>query len=147
MASGPRQQKVRPDLGLPASDTEYGIYHFERDPAPWLATIAKRTAIDVHRREARRPTSALENVAPDDPSVVTLPPDLAKLDAAWHVRRAIGALPPEEATVVRLQHLDGLTQTEIAAQLGVPLGTVKSRSHRAHGKLAKLLGHLREPAA
>jgi len=119
----------------------------ERDPAPWLATIAKRTAIDVHRREARRPTSALENVAPDDPSLVTLPPDLAKLDAAWHVRRAIDALPPEEATVVRLQHLDGLTQTEIAAQLGVPLGTVKSRSHRAHGKLAKLLGHLREPAA
>jgi RNA polymerase sigma-70 factor (ECF subfamily) len=119
----------------------------ERDPAPWLATITKRVAIDLHRREARRPTSALENVAPDDPSLVTLPPDLATLDAAWHVRRAIDALPPDEATVVRLQHLDGLTQTEIADQLGVPLGTVKSRSHRAHGKLATLLGHLREPAA
>jgi len=119
----------------------------ERDPAPWLATITKRIAIDVHRREARRPTSALEYAAPDDPSLVTMPPDVATLDAAWNVRRAIDALAPDEATVVRLQHLEGLTQSEVAAQLGVPLGTVKSRSHRAHAKLATMLGHLRESVA
>jgi len=119
----------------------------ERDPAPWLATITKRIAIDVHRREARRPTSALEDAAPDDPSLVTMPPDVAALDAAWNVRRAIDALAPDEATVVRLQHLEGLTQSEVAAQLGVPLGTVKSRSHRAHAKLATMLGHLRESVA
>jgi RNA polymerase sigma factor (sigma-70 family) len=66
------------------------------------------------------------------------------LDAAWHVRRAIEELPPDEADVVRLQHLEGLTHTEIALRLGVAVGTVKSRSHRAHGKLAACLGHLRE---
>jgi RNA polymerase sigma factor (sigma-70 family) len=75
--------------------------------------------------------------------VVTLPPDLDVLDAVWHVRRAIDELPAEEATIVRLQHLDGMTQTEIAEKLGIALGTVKSRSHRAHRKLATLLGHLR----
>ena len=74
---------------------------------------------------------------------MSLPPDLDALDAVWHVRRAIDALPRDEATIVRLQHLEGLTHNEISEQLGIALGTVKSRSHRAHRKLAALLGHLR----
>ncbi len=114
-----------------------------RDPASWLATIAKRAAIDIYRREARRPTRPITDVAENDRAMVTLPPDVDTLDAVWHVRRAIDSLPPDEATVVRMQHLEGLTQTEIADKLGVALGTVKSRSHRAHRRLAALLGHLR----
>jgi RNA polymerase sigma factor (sigma-70 family) len=97
----------------------------------------------VYRREARRPASALDDVAADDPALVSLPPDLDTLDAVWHVRRAIDALPREEATIVRLQHLDDLTHNEIAEELDIALGTVKSRSHRAHRKLTALLGHLR----
>jgi RNA polymerase sigma-70 factor (ECF subfamily) len=115
----------------------------DRELAPWLATIARRVAIDVYRRESRRPTSALNDVASDDRAVVTLPPDLDTLDAVWQVRQAIDELPPDEATVVRLQHLDGLTQSEVAETLGIALGTVKSRSNRAHRRLAALLGHLR----
>jgi RNA polymerase sigma factor (sigma-70 family) len=115
----------------------------DRDPASWLATIAKRAAIDIYRREARRPTRPLADVAENDRAVVSLPPDVDTLDAVWHVRRAIAALPADEASIVRLQHLDGMTQTEIADKLGIALGTVKSRSYRAHRKLAGLLGHLR----
>lgn len=118
----------------------------DRDPAPWLATIARRSAIDIYRREARRPASALADVSAKNPAIVSLPPDLDTLDAVWQVRHAIDALPPDEATVVRLQHLDGMTQTEISEHLGIALGTVKSRSHRAHRKLASLLGHLRSPS-
>ena len=117
----------------------------DRDPAPWLATIARRAAIDIHRREARRAAAPLDDVATDHPAVVSLPPDLGALDAVWQVRRAIEALPPEEAAIARMQHVDGLTHREIASKLGLPIGTVKSRSHRAHAKLANLLGHLREP--
>jgi RNA polymerase sigma-70 factor (ECF subfamily) len=115
----------------------------ERDPAPWLATIAKRAAIDIYRRESRRPASALADVRPTESAVVSLPPDLDTLDAVWQVRRAIDELPADEAVVVRMQHLEGMTQSEVAEKLGVALGTVKSRSHRAHMKLASLLGHLR----
>jgi RNA polymerase sigma factor (sigma-70 family) len=118
-----------------------------RDPGPWLATIAKRSALDIHRREARRTANSLDDVATDHPAVVTLPPDTDSLDAVWQVRRAIESLPPDEATIVRLQHLEDITHTEIAARLGIAVGTVKSRSHRAHTKLAALLGHLREPAS
>ena len=85
------------------------------------------------------------DVATDDPAVVSLPPDVDKVEAVWHVRRAIDELAPEEAVIVRMQHLDGMTHTDIAEKLGIALGTVKSRSHRAHRKLAELLGHLREP--
>ena len=116
----------------------------DRDPAPWLATIARRCAIDIHRREASRATTALGDVASNDPAVVSAPPDLEALDAVWQVRRAIDELATDEATVVRMQHLDGMTHVEISETLGIALGTVKSRSHRAHRHLATLLGHLRD---
>jgi RNA polymerase sigma factor (sigma-70 family) len=118
-----------------------------RDPAAWLATIAKRTAIDVYRHEARRPAIALEDVVPGNEALVSLPPELERLDAVWRVRGAIDTLPSEEAAIVRMQHLDGMTHTEISEKLEIPVGTVKSRSHRAHRKLATLLGHLRESVA
>jgi RNA polymerase sigma-70 factor (ECF subfamily) len=119
----------------------------DRDPAAWLATIARRTAIDVYRHDSRRSAAALDDVAVDDPAVVNLPPELGTVDAVWRVRRAIDELAVDEATVVRMQHLDGMTHSEISEKLGVSIGTVKSRSHRAHKKLASLLGHLREPVA
>lgn len=116
----------------------------DRDPAPWLATIARNVAIDIHRREARRPTTPLTESSEGDPAMATPAPDIERLDAVWRVRSAIEALPGDEATVVRLQHLEGLTHIEIADRLGIAVGTVKSRSHRAHHRLASVLGHLRE---
>ena len=122
-------------------------FDVERDPGPWLATIAKRVAIDLYRHEARRPTSPLAHVDDGDRAVVTLPPEPDTLDAVWHVRRALDELPHDEATIVQLQYLGGMTHAEISAKLGIALGTVKSRSHRAHRKLAATLGHLRETVA
>jgi RNA polymerase sigma-70 factor (ECF subfamily) len=118
-----------------------------RNPAPWLAVIARRVAIDVYRREGRQRITSFARIADDGRAIVSPPPDLGTVEAVWHVRRAIDALPVEEATIVRLQHLDGMSHTQIAEKLGIALGTVKSRSHRAHRKLAARLGHLRESAA
>jgi RNA polymerase sigma factor (sigma-70 family) len=109
----------------------------ERDPAPWLAQIAKRVAIDLARSEARRTTRELgtRRAAPDDRA----------LDLQWRVRRAIDELPRVQGDVLRLQHLDGLTHDEIADRLGIAVGTVKSRSHRAHRTLAEQF--VRAPAS
>jgi RNA polymerase sigma factor (sigma-70 family) len=115
-----------------------------RDLAPWLATIARRVAIDVHRREARRAAEALDEVPASDPALITLPAGLEQWYEAWQVRRAVDDLPPDEREVVRLQHLEGFTQAEVAEKLGVPQGTVKSRSHRAHQRLAVTLRKLRD---
>jgi RNA polymerase sigma factor (sigma-70 family) len=110
-----------------------------RELGPWLATIARRSAIDIHRREARRPHEPLDI---DHPAMITLPPAAERLYDIWEVRRAIAALPADDADLIRLQHFEGFTQTEIAAQLGIPVGTVKSRAFRVHRRLASLLGHL-----
>jgi len=115
----------------------------DRDPAPWLATIAKHVAIDIARYEARRRVSPLADVDRHDGVTVSVPPDLGVVDSVWRVRRAIDALPPELTDIVRMQHLNGMTHGEIAEKLGVPLGTVKSRSHRAHRMLASELRSLR----
>jgi RNA polymerase sigma factor (sigma-70 family) len=119
-------------------------YDPSRDLGPWLATIARRAAIDVHRRESRRSAQPLEDVAPAHPAVVTLPPSAEQAYDVWEVRRAIEELPDDERQVVRLQHLDGLTHAEVATRLDVPVGTVKSRSFRAHKRLAGRLGYLRD---
>jgi RNA polymerase sigma factor (sigma-70 family) len=113
-----------------------------RDLRPWLAVIARRAAIDVRRREARRPTERLDDRTANRPADADV---TAEFDV-WAVREAIDDLPPLEREVVRLHHLESLTQTEIGVRLGVPVGTVKSRSFRAHRRLAARLGHLRSPS-
>jgi len=102
----------------------------QRDPAPWLATIAKRVAIDIRRRETKAQTR---------PTLAPQIADDATLDIVWDVRAAIDTLPADEAAIIRLQHLEGFTQVEVAARLGIAVGTVKSRSYRAHRKLATAL--------
>jgi RNA polymerase sigma factor (sigma-70 family) len=113
-----------------------------RELGPWLATIARRVAIDLYRREAIRAASPLESVAPNDPVLAS--PDTAaeNLNDIWEVRRAVSELPDEEREVVRLQHFEELTHLQIAKRLAMPVGTVKSRSFRAHKRLAAELGHV-----
>jgi RNA polymerase sigma-70 factor, ECF subfamily len=112
-----------------------------RPLAPWLYSIARRTAIDLFRREAR-------HAAPDhEIDIAALPPSFEELWEVWEVRSAVDRLPDAERQVVEAMHYRDLTLQETADELGIPLGTVKSRSHRAHGRLAALLGHVREVSA
>jgi RNA polymerase sigma-70 factor (ECF subfamily) len=115
-----------------------------RELGPWLVAIARRTAIDVYRYEARRSAVTLDAVPEDDPAIVTPPVSADAVYEAWEVRTAVDTLPHDEREVIRLQHFEGLTHTQISQRLGVAVGTVKSRSHRAHGRLAAALGYLRE---
>jgi len=114
-----------------------GTFDRTRDLAPWIYAIARRVAIDIHRREAR---AAVPAEIGDEVAVEPL--SFSRTWEAWEVRSAVEKLPADERDVVRLAHLGGLTHREIAEQLGVPIGTVKSRSARAHRRLAVLLGHL-----
>jgi RNA polymerase sigma-70 factor (ECF subfamily) len=112
------------------------------DPArplgPWLRSIVRRTAIDIWRRERRHEARNLEDVSPRDLPTVE-PPSIADTSDVWAVRAAVDALPPASREVVRLAHQEQLTQSEIAERLGVPLGTVKSRTHAAYRQLAAAL--------
>jgi len=113
-----------------------------RGIGPWLYTIARRVAIDVYRRERRHATVEI-----DDREIAVLPPSLEGAWDAWQVRLAVAGLPPEERETLKHMYFLGYTQEETAQRLDVPIGTVKSRSHRAHQKLAARLDHLREESA
>jgi RNA polymerase sigma-70 factor (ECF subfamily) len=56
-------------------------------------------------------------------------------------------VPIEEKEVLHATHYLGLTHEQTAERLGIPVGTVKSRAHRGHRRLARLLSHLREATA
>jgi RNA polymerase sigma-70 factor (ECF subfamily) len=113
-----------------------------RDIGPWLFTIAKRAAIDVYRREKRHRSEEL-----GDRDVAVLPGTFEGTWTAWEVRRAVDALPEDERVVLEATHFLGLTHQQTAERLGIPAGTVKSRSHRAYRRLAQLLAHLDEEAS
>jgi len=110
----------------------------ERELGPWLYAIARRTAIDVLRKEGR-PTAGGHGPETD---VAVTPLSFERTWEMFEVRRALNGLPSGEQEVVKLNHLMGLTHSEIAERLEIPVGTVKSRSNRAHRRLAVALGHL-----
>jgi RNA polymerase sigma-70 factor (ECF subfamily) len=109
----------------------------QRSLAAWIFGIARKAAIDVYRRERRGPATTAQ-----DPEIAVEGLSAERLWEVWEVRRAVEGLPSEEAEIVRLAHYYQMTHSEIAAHLGIPVGTVKSRSHRAHRRLAGSLSHL-----
>lgn len=107
-----------------------------RELAPWLYSIARRTAIDVIRREQKRSHPST------DEEPVTHSISFERVWEVWEVRSAVDDLPEGEREVVRLCNLEGFTHEEVAERLGIPVGTVKSRSGRAYKRLAAALRHL-----
>ncbi|MDY7084207.1 MAG: sigma-70 family RNA polymerase sigma factor [Actinomycetota bacterium] len=115
-------------------------YDPERDLGPWLLTIARYTALDLLRKELR-PTRGGHEAEQDG---VVEAPDIDRAWVSWAVQEALRQLSDHEREIVRLSFYEDLTHAQIAEQLSLPVGTVKSRSHRAHRRLAELLHHLRD---
>lgn len=106
--------------------------------ATWIFTIARNLRIDALRRDRRPGDDVPDPLAEIDAT----PPADALLSAAEHERlvaRALGALPPEQADVVRLSFFEDKPHAEIERALGIPLGTVKSRLRLAMGRLRGIL--------
>lgn len=105
-------------------------------PLTWLVVRTRSRALD-RLRAARRALAASE-LAP--PAVSSLPAP----DATDHatLSGALGDLPAEQRTVLELAYFADLSASEIAARLNVPVGTVKSRTAAALGKLRLRLGDL-----
>ncbi len=98
-------------------------------PSTWIMTIVRSRAIDHLRRRVPEPRDPAGALAAADAQPA--PSDLDALHDAWFLAAALADLPDDEADVLRLRFGDGLTQREIAARLGIPLGTVKTRMVRA----------------
>ncbi|MGB7212020.1 MAG: RNA polymerase sigma factor [Gemmatimonadales bacterium] len=129
------------------------IGEVEPDPRglmPWLIRVARNRAIDRLRRRGRRLRTAdqahslgvlgeLATAAPEVNEAAT---------PGWHVHERIHAallqLPEDQRAAVRLAYFHGLTHSEIAQELSIPMGTVKTRLRLAFDKLRRSLAPLKE---
>jgi len=115
--------------------------------AAWVATIARTRALDLVRSRRRR-ARVLEEAAvvTDEGETLVLAPSLEATDRSAEVtdtsaivRRSLSALPLPQRRVIELAYFGGLSQSEIAAQLSEPLGTVKTRMRAGMEKLRQVL--------
>lgn len=117
---------------------------------PWLLRIARNRAIDRLRRRRRWRLKLARAEA-----YGALPPDRVRAsepdEAAhpgWHVHESVHAalesLPAEQREAVRLAYFQGLTHSEIARQLAIPMGTVKTRLRLAVDKLRIALAPIKD---
>jgi RNA polymerase sigma-70 factor, ECF subfamily len=111
-------------------------YRPERGPAaPWLYAVARNAIVDRLRARNEPPMEA-----PDLASAEPGPSERAEASfVAWRVHRALQELPDKEREVVELAYWSGMSQSEVADYLNIPLGTVKTRTRSALSHLSDLL--------
>jgi RNA polymerase sigma-70 factor (ECF subfamily) len=123
--------------------------------AAWVATITRTRALDLVRSRKRR-ARVLEEAAvvTDEGETLVLAPTLEAADRGAElsetsviVRRSLSELSPPQRRVIELAYFGGLSQSEIAAQLSEPLGTVKTRMRAALEKLRQSLRPVLEAGA
>lgn len=120
-----------------------GLYSGEKgSPTTWIYTIARNLRIDRLRREmtwVQLPDGHNEEASPDQA------PDEAVSEAERKIRvqSALAQLPADQHEVVALSYIEGLSHSEIAERLGLPLGTVKSRMRLAYLKIREAVEDLK----
>jgi|SRR5579884_333112 len=112
-------------------------YRPERGPgAPWLYAVARNAIVDRARSRSEIPADI-----PDEPAHEPGPAEVAEQGwVSWRVHRALEELNEREREVIALAYWSGLSQREVAEFLGIPLGTVKTRTRAALMRLAEILG-------
>lgn len=104
--------------------------------AAWVMSLAHHKAVDRLRRLQVRRTEPANETTPDAVDVVE---EVVRLLESERVRKALQALPQDQREVIVLAYYGGLTQREIAQRLGIPLGTVKTRTRDGLLRLRTIL--------
>ncbi len=112
-----------------------------RTSRSWLLSMVRHRAIDAWRRERNQHSdlhddmSVVERFAMDDTEAEAIAGE-----AGRSIRGKLAELPVEQSSVIELAYFGGLTHSEIAARLGLPLGTAKARMRLGLKKLRLALG-------
>lgn len=116
-----------------------------QEPGPWLCRVMYNHFIDNRRRFARARVFSVTEAELAEPGLEALPGrldpqrDAQRLDNIMRLERALASLSDEHRLVVLLHDAEGYKLEEIHQITGDPLGTIKSRLHRARARLRELL--------
>jgi RNA polymerase sigma-70 factor (ECF subfamily) len=111
-------------------------YRPERGPAaPWIYAVARNAIID-RMRARNEPTAEAPEVASSEAGPLE---EAERSYVSWRVHRALEELPEKEREVIELAYWSGMSQSEVAEYLHIPLGTVKTRTRSALTRLAGVL--------
>lgn len=94
---------------------------------PWLFTVARNLVVDAHRARRSRPPEAGEAGL----AALTATDDIGRAVESWMFAEALADLSPEHRSVLIATYYQGRSVADAAAVLGIPPGTVKSRSYYA----------------
>ena len=108
-------------------------------PFTWLVTMARSRAIDRLRSLDARNRAGVEAARAAGEEWADAVTDAIRSEQGEIVRRALAELPEEQRRALLLAYFEGLTQTEIAARLNAPLGTIKTRMRSGMIRLRELL--------
>jgi RNA polymerase sigma-70 factor, ECF subfamily len=138
---GELAQDAVQDAFLAAWRTAAGFDPRRGTASTWLMTLVHRRAVDVVRREDRRRADPLDDAPVASGDATDEQVELR--EKRVRVQTALGMLPAAEREALELAYYGGLSQSEIAEKLGLPLGTVKSRMFAGLGRLRDALAEPR----
>ena len=108
-------------------------------PSTWILTLVHRRAVDLVRREERRRAAPLETSEEPEAYGPATDEEIELTDRRRIVQEALRQLPDDQREALELAYYGGLTQSELAERLAVPLGTIKSRMFAGLRRLRDLL--------
>lgn len=118
-------------------------FRAEAQVTTWLHRIVVNACLDRLRRKQSRPTAPLPEEGPGEP--VDPRDAIEETNMSMVVEDALMKIPEDQRAAIVLVDIQGYSIADAAQVLGVPEGTIKSRCARGRGKLARILGHLRNP--
>lgn len=127
-----------------------GTFRGDSKLSTWLYRVAVNACNDIARKRRRRPQSPVEDIVAtaEAAGVRERDPDPQTLrETEMEVHRALAQLDETSRTLMILVAIEGFPYKDAAGIVGMPVGTVKSRVHRAKAQLAELLAEVADPDA
>jgi RNA polymerase sigma-70 factor (ECF subfamily) len=144
LGGGGEAEEVLQDVFFQAWSRAESFSADKGSPRSWLMVMARSRALD--RLRASRAARRRDDQALQEQPMVEAPQaeaEMARQELGTQMRQLLGQLPVEQREAIELAFFNGLSHSQVAARLGVPLGTVKSRILMGMKKLKQGLGTYR----